>query len=210
MPSLFSIILIAFALALLFTPGVRAVLRRWPPPPRRATPPDAGRHSPIPRLGGLAVAAAVAAAIAGTRLAGWRTVGTGITALPWIGPVLLVLLVGAADDWWDLRPHWTFLGQGLAAAWAMSAGLRIHHLFHHTLPVPLALALTLIWLVGCSNAFNLIDGLDGLAAGLALFATGTVLAHAVLVGEPALALTMGAAFGALGAFLIFNFPPASI
>src|SRR6185437_7044484 len=105
--------------------------------------------------------------------------------------------------------HWKFLGQLAAALWVVALGVRVHNILFHPLPLWASALVTVLWLVGCSNAFNLIDGLDGLATGLALFATGTVLAHAVLIGEPGLALVMGALFGALGGFLLFNFPPAS-
>jgi len=64
--------------------------------------------------------------------------------------------------------------------------------------------------VGCSNAFNLIDGIDGLAAGLGLFATLTILTGALLQGNLALALATAPLAGALLGFLRYNFNPASI
>jgi len=70
--------------------------------------------------------------------------------------------------------------------------------------------LTLLWLGGCANAFNLIDGVDGLAAGLGLFATITVLVSALLHGNVALALATAPLGGALAGFLRFNFNPATI
>jgi UDP-GlcNAc:undecaprenyl-phosphate GlcNAc-1-phosphate transferase len=69
---------------------------------------------------------------------------------------------------------------------------------------------TIFWLVGCANAFNLIDGLDGLAAGVGLFATFTVLIAAMLSGDMELALIATPLAGALLAFLRYNFNPASI
>src|SRR5436190_1256969 len=73
-----------------------------------------------------------------------------------------------------------------------------------------SLPLTLLWLVGCANAFNLIDGVDGLATGLGLFATLTMVIAALLRGNLALAVAMAPLAGALLGFLRYNFNPASI
>jgi UDP-GlcNAc:undecaprenyl-phosphate/decaprenyl-phosphate GlcNAc-1-phosphate transferase len=70
--------------------------------------------------------------------------------------------------------------------------------------------LTVIWLVGCANAFNLIDGLDGLAAGIGLFAAATAFLSALLHGNFPLALVTAPLIGALLGFLPYNFSPASI
>jgi UDP-GlcNAc:undecaprenyl-phosphate/decaprenyl-phosphate GlcNAc-1-phosphate transferase len=70
--------------------------------------------------------------------------------------------------------------------------------------------LTMAWLLGCTNAFNLIDGIDGLAAGVGLFATLTTLIAALLGSNPALALATGLLAGALLGFLRYNFNPASV
>ena len=70
--------------------------------------------------------------------------------------------------------------------------------------------LTILWLVGCSNAFNLIDGLDGLAVGVGLFATATAFLSALLNGNLALAFVTAPLLGALLGFLPYNFSPASI
>ncbi len=72
------------------------------------------------------------------------------------------------------------------------------------------LPITVVWLVACSNAFNLIDGLDGLATGVGLFAAFTTLAAALLHNNAALALATAPLVGALLAFLRYNFNPASI
>src|SRR4029079_2155009 len=79
-----------------------------------------------------------------------------------------------------------------------------------TAPAWLSLPLTIAWLVLCANAFNLIDGVDGLAAGMGLFATSTMLVAAVLGDHVALALATAPLLGALVAFLRYNFNPASI
>ncbi|MGH9394712.1 MAG: hypothetical protein ACRD1E_11125 [Terriglobales bacterium] len=170
---------LAFALCLAFTPALRSWLRRLRP---RQLDECGGT---LPRMGGVAVLLAAVLALALPPLLHWNlAINSGRDLLrQWAGPVVLVLLAGAADDLWNLRPRWKILGQAAAAAWAIAPGARVAAILHHPLPAWLGAALTLLWLVGCSNAFNLIDGLNGLAAGLALFATGTVLAHAVLIGN---------------------------
>jgi UDP-GlcNAc:undecaprenyl-phosphate GlcNAc-1-phosphate transferase len=70
--------------------------------------------------------------------------------------------------------------------------------------------LTVFWLVGCANAFNLIDGLDGLAAGICLWAAAGALVSALVTGNAELVLVAAPLFGALLGFLPFNFSPASI
>ncbi|HXR98829.1 MAG TPA: MraY family glycosyltransferase [Terriglobales bacterium] len=215
MPALLTTAAIAFALCLGLTPLLRAFLARWPPRRRaelgRGLDPKHRPATAIPRLGGVAVIVAATCALAAPHWLHFQFAGNGADLLRQLGwPVLLVLIVGVADDWFNLPPLWKFGGQALAAAMVFGSGIEVNSLFHHPLPRLASAVLTVVWLVACSNAFNLIDGLDGLATGLALFATGTVLAHAVLMGEPGLAVVMGALFGALSGFLLFNFPPASI
>jgi UDP-GlcNAc:undecaprenyl-phosphate GlcNAc-1-phosphate transferase len=69
---------------------------------------------------------------------------------------------------------------------------------------------TVLWIVGVTNAVNLIDGLDGLAAGVSFFAAFTSFVIASLSGSVFVALTMAALMGALVGFLFFNFNPARI
>jgi UDP-GlcNAc:undecaprenyl-phosphate GlcNAc-1-phosphate transferase len=206
MPSLLTTAVLAFLLSLALTPALIVLLRRLPLPFHRRAPAAA------PRLGGLAVVVAAALALFLPGWLHWPMVGAGANDLLLrLGPpTLLVLLVGVADDCWNLPPLAKLAGQLVAAVWVVSEGFRVNAILYHNLGGVLASLLAVLWLLGCTNAFNLIDGLDGLATGLALFATGTVLAHAVLIGEPGLAIVMGALFGALAAFLLFNFPPASI
>ncbi len=76
---------------------------------------------------------------------------------------------------------------------------------------PIAIALvSILWLVFCSNAINLIDGIDGLAAGVALLASVSLLMASLLNHHPGLALTMAPLVGGLLGFLCYNFNPASV
>jgi UDP-GlcNAc:undecaprenyl-phosphate GlcNAc-1-phosphate transferase len=101
-------------------------------------------------------------------------------------------------------------GQLVAALLAWMGGIQIH-LFHgFSLDVWISLPVTVIWLLICANAFNLIDGLDGLAAGAGLFATVTILAAALLDHNLSLVLLTVPLLGCLLGFLRYNFNPASV
>jgi UDP-GlcNAc:undecaprenyl-phosphate GlcNAc-1-phosphate transferase len=121
-----------------------------------------------------------------------------------------MFLIGLLDDLRGLRPWQKLSGQVLAAAVAFAAGVHIGSIAGHPLPHWIALPATLLWLIGCSNALNLIDGVDGLAAGVALFATVTTLIAALLQHNVPLALATGPLVGATLGFLRYNFNPASI
>jgi UDP-GlcNAc:undecaprenyl-phosphate GlcNAc-1-phosphate transferase len=121
----------------------------------------------------------------------------------------LVFCTGLADDLWGLKPWQKLAGQIAAAVMAFCAGVQIPGLGHYH-AVWLGLPLTVLWLVACANAFNLIDGVDGLAAGVGLFATTTTLVAALIQNNFALALVTIPLAGALLGFLRYNFNPASI
>jgi UDP-GlcNAc:undecaprenyl-phosphate GlcNAc-1-phosphate transferase len=101
----------------------------------------------------------------------------------------------------------------MAAAIVAGAGIQIERvtMFGTTFGLGwMATAATLVWIVGITNAFNLIDGLDGLAAGLALIAGATCAAVVLIRGDYATAIILVALLGALTGFLPYNFNPASI
>jgi UDP-GlcNAc:undecaprenyl-phosphate GlcNAc-1-phosphate transferase len=93
-------------------------------------------------------------------------------------------------------------------AWA--GGVQLVNIAGHLVQRPWGFIFTIVWLVGCTNAFNLIDGLDGLAAGIGLFATVTTLIVALLRGNNGLALAAAPLVGCLLGFLVYNFNPASV
>lgn len=125
-------------------------------------------------------------------------------------PVALVFLTGLLDDWLDLRPWQKLLGELAAAAWAWFAGVRILGIAGLQASAPVGFLLTVGWLILCANAFNLIDGVDGLAAGVGLTATMTTFIAGVLHGDTMLGLATAPLIGALVGFLRYNFNPASI
>ncbi|MEO6923375.1 MAG: MraY family glycosyltransferase, partial [Bryocella sp.] len=186
--------------------------------------PDAERKlhvRPIPRIGGVAIMASYALALGVALLVehfrGGPYVHHSAVLRSLLPAVAVIFLTGLADDLFNLRPWQKLLGQfagasiavgtGTALALGSVAGLQHSHFW--TSPW-LNIPLSLLWLVGCSNAVNLIDGLDGLAAGVGFFATGSALIFALITGNMGLAFATMPLAACLLAFLCFNFNPASI
>ncbi len=122
----------------------------------------------------------------------------------------LVFLVGLLDDLFGLPASFKLAGQVVAAIIACHFGVQIGDIAGHVTVAWWTWPLTVIWIVGCTNAFNLIDGVDGLACGVGLLATSTTLAAALISGNAGLALATVPLVGALLGFLRYNFNPASI
>jgi UDP-GlcNAc:undecaprenyl-phosphate/decaprenyl-phosphate GlcNAc-1-phosphate transferase len=205
----------ALLLSLLFT---RATLRGAQQLSLYDSPADARRvHTrPVPRLGGVAIFAAVTGTVLLLQLAaGWWP----RLQLPVLPPLLvaagvLMFLTGLYDDVFPLRPWKKLALQVAAAVLAWSAGLRIEALSLSSdaaLPLgALALPLTVLWIVAVANAINLIDGLDGLATGVAVIALLGVTAAAGALGHAPIVLLTMVMLGALVGFLHFNMSPARI
>ena len=172
---------------------------------------------PVPRIGGVAIVLAGALAMFTTvALFGTQAIATNARGLATvIGGALAVHVVGLIDDIRPMRARWKFLAQIIIAAGVFLAGLRVTTLslpFVGTVELGLVVGMlfTVIWFVGITNAFNLIDGLDGLAAGAALFALTTMFVVASLNGLVGAAVVTIILAGATVGFLCFNFHPASI
>ncbi len=173
----------------------------------------------VPRLGGVAVFAATVAAFAGAATLGIPAfpvlLGSG-WQLGWLlAGALLIVGLGAADDAWNIRPVAKLSVQVLAAGIAIAGGYGFGVISNpltggYISLGPLSVLATVIWIVGITNAFNLIDGLDGLAAGVALIACATVFSVSLVQNRPDAALVAVALGGALLGFLRYNFHPASI
>jgi UDP-GlcNAc:undecaprenyl-phosphate GlcNAc-1-phosphate transferase len=126
---------------------------------------------------------------------------------------LLVFAVGLVDDFRPVRAQLKIAVQIAAALLVMASGLLIERLtvVGHTWQLGmLSWPVTLAWIVGLTNAFNLIDGIDGLAAGIAVIAGTTCAAILVGRGHVAEAMLLCALVGAALGFLPYNFAPASI
>lgn len=175
-------------------------------------------REPIPRLGGLAVFGSfVASLLVAYQLGGrsaWLIPLEVGALLPILSGALIMFTVGVWDDIRPLSAGTKFLWQAVAAGIAIWLGVRIEQLsFLGTGALELgvlAVPLTFLWIVGITNAFNLIDGLDGLATGLASIAAGTCAAIFLLRGDAQDAMLLVMLLGALMGFLRYNFHPARI
>lgn len=211
---LFDLGSIAFLAALLLTPWVRDFsMRRG-----LVDAPDSMRkihRRPIPRLGGVAVVAAYSIALAFILVAPYRNVHIDIPkavhgALALMPPAIVIFLTGLLDDLVGLKPWHKLLAEAGAAVWVYFNGVRVVVLRGTEFELWLSLPLTVLWIVGCTNALNLIDGMDGLASGVGFFAAATILVAALTHQHIELALVTAPLVGALLGFLRYNFNPASI
>jgi len=173
-------------------------------------------RSETPRTGGIAIYGGLVAAIfCGLMLAGMS--GIKINTRPIMGILLggsLVVLVGLLDDMKGLNARTKLLWQTIAAVIAIYFGVEINFVtspFNGLLPLGFfAVPLTLLWLVGMTNAVNLIDGLDGLAAGVTAISAATLFFVALRTHQLGAALILLAVAGTALGFLRYNFFPASI
>ena len=121
----------------------------------------------------------------------------------------LIFIFGVVDDFKDLSPRKKLLVQIIATVLMLFSGKRFYTLGDFILPVPVSYALTFLWIAGLINAFNLIDGVDGLCGGLSALifcALGVIYVHP----SPTLAAFCFIIAGGLGGFLLYNKPKASI
>jgi len=202
---------VSFVLSLFLTPVVRAVFRRWGLANRANEGTDL---HPIPRAGGVAIVISYLLAylflLAMPLKAGfilWDSINFALRLMPAAG---LIFLIGLVDDIKGLEPWHKLLGEIIAAGAAYWAGIHIQGLAGYGAGAWWNLPATIIWLVACTNAINLIDGVDGLATGVGLFATFTTLIAALLQNNAALALATVPLAGCLLGFIRYNFNPATI
>lgn len=221
----------AFVAALLATLLVTPLVRRLAWRCEALARPDARRKHPAPiaQWGGLAVFLGVLVAAllwrqpslhdvrllapSGSASDIAQTQKTLHLSGAFLGCGALIVLLGMADDKWELSPAWKFGGQLLVVSLVWALGVRIRSLPFSAgtqeLPALASYALTLVWVLGLINALNFIDGVDGLATGICAIASGTMCL--VLLGSANWAATASAALcGACLGFLRHNFHPARI
>jgi len=203
---------ISFLLTLVITPVVRNIFRHFD-----VVDHPGGRKlhkRGIPRVGGIAILVAYILAFAivlSTHPHATNVIWHGSHLIVKLGPaVLIVFATGLIDDIRGLKPWQKLVGEITAALLAYGAGIHAGSFGGYAVTPWLNLPLTLFWLVICTNAVNLIDGVDGLAPGLCLFASCTTLFAALLQNNVALALAVAPLAGCLLGFLRYNFNPASI
>ena len=172
--------------------------------------------APIPCNGGIGIALASFTAIAmGFAINHYMYNGelnsiVGIT----LGGVF-ILLLGVLDDIKDLNAYKKFLGQIIAALTLILLDIRIRTIgipFWHTVDLSpgVSIFITVFWVLAATNALNLIDGMDGLAGGVALIASVVLFIIAVAHGNMLSAIVTISLIGSCSGFLLYNFPPANI
>ncbi len=218
MKTYFSLFLIATFASLTITPLVRRFCERFqlldvPADDRRL------HQKGIPRLGGLAIYLSCMLALSALLFtSNDLTIALSVHKSDFLVvllPASLVLLLGIYDDLRGTNAILKFLCLGLVASLFYGLGGRIE-----TLPIPFVgvfqlhpvagYLITVLWLVGIANAFNLIDGMDGLASGAALFSCMVILVLSLARHHPLSIVITLVLCGALVGFLRYNFNPASI
>ena len=216
---------LAFAVSLGGTLFVRRMASRWGlidhPDERKA------HRQPTPLGGGIAIFVAVWLLVLGAGLAARLLAHIGpIQSLPpevhdYLSgvasrlPRLLAVFMGAlvlaatglVDDRRSLSPHLRLVVQFLVAIGLVASGERITIFIGSPWVCG---AVTVLWIVGLTNAFNMLDNMDGLSAGVALIVSSTFLVVALQTHQYFVAAFLVVVAGAIGGFLVLNFPPASI
>lgn len=198
-----SIYMLVFGCALVFAVGATPVMRRAAPWLGVMDRPSSRKvhRRPMPRLGG--------AAIYGAFILALLLLGTSYNIHELVSILLgatLVSFFGLWDDRWGLHPLLKLAGQTLAALVLIYTGVQVH-----VFPWPaLNVGVTLFWLVGITNALNLMDNMDGLAGGVGGIAAAFFVLLAAMNGQYLVGALAAALLGACLGFLIYNFNPASI
>jgi UDP-GlcNAc:undecaprenyl-phosphate GlcNAc-1-phosphate transferase len=158
------------------------------------------QREPVPYLGGVAIYLAFLVSLAFTFEFRQDVLGMILAGT-------LMVMLGLIDDFGVLSPWTKLAGQFLAVFVLIKSGIRIQIT---ALPDWLNLILSVIWMVGIINAFNLLDIMDGLSAGVGVVSASFLLAVALLNGDTTIAFMLTALAGGLLGFLRYNFHPASI
>jgi UDP-GlcNAc:undecaprenyl-phosphate/decaprenyl-phosphate GlcNAc-1-phosphate transferase len=188
--------LLAFTAAAALTPVVIKIARAKGLVARPSA--DRWHRTPTALFGGVAIfGAAMVAAFVHLPLSGeFRGVALGGA---------LIFAVGLYDDRYPLKPSTKFIAQ-LVAACLFTA------VFYNTYPpeLPWLVPFAMLWIAGITNAFNLLDNMDGLSAGVATIVSLMMATHAAMMGDTGVALCALVLAGASGGFLVYNFNPAKI
>ena len=191
--------ILAYLVAIVGTPMAREAALRFGVVDR----PDGklkNHEEPVAYLGGLAVFSAFLLSVG-------MTFEFDAELLALLLASTIVMTVGLIDDFGALTPKPKVIGQVVAVFVLLKAGIMVQVAF---IPWWLRLIITVLWLVGLSNAFNLVDIMDGLASGLGVIAATFLLVVALLNGRLVVAAFTVALIGALLGFLRSNFYPATI
>ncbi len=162
-------------------------------------------HTAVPYLGGVAIVLAFATAVVVFAILEAPHGGSGELFIVLTLGVLLSV-VGLADDLGHVSPLWRVAAEVVVAlvVWSLGTGVTVSGIG------VLDLGLTVLWIVGITNAFNLLDNMDGLAAGLAAISSLTIFAVAIANGQFLVAALAVGLAGCTVGFLRHNFHPARI
>lgn len=188
---------VSFGLALALTPVVRTLARRWGFVAKPKI--DRWHKNPTAMMGGVGIWLAV--------------VCTYLVLVPhtgqnWVvvGAASFLFLVGLVDDWLHVKPYQKLIGQIIGAAIVVNYGL----VLPWTRSLPVNMLITIFWLIGITNAINLLDNMDGLATGIAAIASCFLTFNFLNGHQMTEAVMTGVFAAALLGFLIYNANPASI
>lgn len=202
--------IVSFVVAYMMTPPVKTFAEKVgaidiPKDDRRI------HDHPIPRMGGIAIFIGFMASMLVFVEMNHPVIGMLVGAL-------IIAVMGAIDDIVALNAWVKLTFQVLAAIVAIRCGVVVDAISNPnilsnvtTINIGwLSIPLTLIWIIGCTNAVNLIDGLDGLAVGVSAISSFTMLIVAMFVAEPTVAIILAALTGACVGFMPYNMNPAKI
>jgi UDP-GlcNAc:undecaprenyl-phosphate GlcNAc-1-phosphate transferase len=204
---------VALVAALVFTAVVRAVARRCGIVDR----PDGGRKlhgRPIPRWGGVAVYGAMVLGLLAIRFGpGGMSSELSEISTAWMIAAGFVCFVGGIDDRFDLPSRLKLVLQIIAVVPLILCGYYVDRVVAFSYPIELGwlgIPLTILWLVGCINALNLLDGMDGLASIVGLSTAAMLGVIAASEGHDHVAMMATVLAASVMGFLLYNLPPASV
>ena len=188
--------MVAFASTVLLMPLVIRLARRmgWVAQPKA----DRWHERPTALMGGIGIFFAATFAFA--------FVSGSVNVLPvWLGAAIM-FITGFVDDLKNIKPASKLIAQVIATGLLLIGGFA----FGPQFPVWFSVPLTFFWVIGITNALNLLDNMDGLAAGIAAIASAFLAWISFVAGNPVATATALAVTGAASGFLLFNFKPAKI
>ncbi len=206
--------LLAASIAAAATPASRWLALRWGAVDR----PNARKvhHGVMPRMGGMAIVLAFMLPTTGLFFVEWQSLAADALMLSaLLAGGLIIAILGMVDDLHELAARHKFMVQFVIAALAWGAGFRFENLGLPFLgsvvfPVWLDFIISVLWIAGVINAINLIDGLDGLAAGVTFLVAATNLVLSLQSGNVLGAFIAATIAGAVVGFLLFNWNPAIV
>ncbi|HVF30663.1 MAG TPA: hypothetical protein VNA22_06810 [Pyrinomonadaceae bacterium] len=188
---------VSFAVAIATTYGVRALARRYGLIAKPKS--DRWHKRPTAMMGGVAI-------FLTTLLAYALFVPKSLESMIVMGASSFLFLVGLLDDVLNIKPYQKLFGQLIGATLVVAMGPKMPITGYELVDI----WITVFWLIGITNAINLLDNMDGLAAGIAVIASASLAVNFALNGQIDELLLVSIFIGALLGFLIFNFNPASI